>query len=165
MAKSRVKRYEVKIANTDNGTLTSNLGTGSLFFPMLTISGGSNIIVWNNTFEGNQGASALSLANVTNASLAGNWISDNGYGVAVDGANGLNITANSLVRNHVGLSLGPGSPNGIFNGLIYHNNFVDNGQHQTFFMSPAVTAFDNGYPSRCNYWSDYRGVDKCSGPQ
>src|SRR5260370_42544843 len=137
MAKSRVKRYEVKIANTDNGTLTSNLGTGSLFFPMLTISGGSNIIVWNNTFEGNQGASALSLANVTNASLAGNWISDNGYGVAVDGANGLNITANNLVRNYVGLSLDPGSPNGIFNPLIYHQNFLHLDQHSTSIIPPS----------------------------
>jgi hypothetical protein len=165
MSRNSFNRTAVTISNTHNVTLTSNLSTGVSAFSMLTISGGSNISVWNNTFEGDQGGTALSLANVTNASLAGNWISDNGYGVAVDGANGLNMTANNLVRNGWGLRLGPGSPNGIFNGVIYHNNFVDSSGYQAVFFPPVVTAFDNGYPSGGNFWSDYRGVDKCSGLQ
>ncbi len=153
---------DVSISDTDNVTVTGNLGHGSTFSPSVTISGGTGISVWNNTFERNAGA--LSLVDVINATVAANWLSDNGNGIVVSGANGLNITANNLVRNGQGLSLDGGDLNGIFNSIIYHNNFVDNSRYQAVYYPPLVAVFDNGYPSGGNYWSDYRGFDNCSGP-
>jgi len=46
--------------------------------------------------------------------------------------------------------------------LVYHNNFVGNGCH-VCGSDPRVT-WDNGYPSGGNFYSDYTGVDNCSGP-
>ena len=164
MSTNRFNGTTVSIFDTDNVTLTSNLGIGGQSSPMVIISGGSGISVSNNTLEGDTGT-ALNLVDVTNATLAGNWVSDSGNGIVVSGANGLNITANNLVRNGVGLTLDLGSLNGIFNSVIYHNNFVDNSQHQAAYWPQVAAAFDNGYPSGGNYWSDYVAIDSCSGPQ
>jgi parallel beta-helix repeat protein len=51
------------------------------------------------------------------------------------------------------LSMGP--------NVIYHNNFFS-GKVQG---APQIqNQLDNGYPSGGNYWSDYAGLDLCSGP-
>ena len=164
MTGNDLNRTSVSISNTDNVTLAGNLGTGGASSSIVAISAGSGIFVSNNTLEGSTGA-ALSLVNVVNATVAGNWVSDSANGVVVSGSNGLNITANNIVRNELGLTLDLGSLNGIFNGVIYHNNFVDNSQHQAAYYPQVVTAFDDGYPWGGNFWSDYRAIDNCSGPQ
>ncbi len=164
MTGNDLNRTSVSISNTDNVTLAGNLGTGGTSSSIVAISAGSGIFVSNNTLGGSTGA-ALSLVNVVNATVAGNWVSDSANGVVVSGSNGLNITANNIVRNELGLTLDLGSLNGIFNGVIYHNNFVDNSQHQAAYYPQVVTAFDDGYPSGGNFWSDYRAIDNCSGPQ
>src|SRR5437667_7805886 len=46
---------------------------------------------------------------------------------------------------------------------IYHNNFIQN-DSQAYQSNTGIT-WDNGYPSGGNYWSNYAGVDNCSGPQ
>ena len=51
------------------------------------------------------------------------------------------------------LSMGP--------NVIYHNNFFS-GKVQG--ASQIQNQLDNGYPSGGNYWSDYAGLDLCSGP-
>jgi hypothetical protein len=160
-------RTMVSISNTDNVTLAGNLGTGgsSSSTSIVAISAGSGIFVSNNTLEGSTEATALSLVDVVNATVAGNWISDSKNGVVVSGANGLNITANNIVRNGLGLYLDLGGLNGIFNAVVYHNNFVENSQSQAAYYLQVVTAFDDGYPSGGNFWSDYRAIDNCSGPQ
>src|SRR6267378_3504177 len=47
---------------------------------------------------------------------------------------------------------------------IYHNNLVNNSV-QASDDNPGKNQWDYGYPSGGNYWSDYTGVDSCSGPQ
>ena len=156
---------EVSVSDSVNVTVTGNLGNGGNYNPLITVSGCSGISISNNTLESNVGGAALNLVDVIDATVAGNWVSDNGNGIVVSGANGLNVTANSILRNWVGLTLNVGSLNGIFNSAIYHNNFVDNSQHQAAYWPYVVASFDNGYPSGGNYWSDYVAVDTCSGPQ
>jgi parallel beta-helix repeat protein len=53
---------------------------------------------------------------------------------------------------------------------IYGNNFINN-EPQVYDFSwyntnlpSSVNFWDNGYPFGGNYWSDYSGVDVCSGP-
>jgi hypothetical protein len=50
---------------------------------------------------------------------------------------------------------------GIFcssSNTLYHNNFVNN-TNQVVVENSGVNAWDNGYPSGGNYWSDYNGTD------
>ena len=45
---------------------------------------------------------------------------------------------------------------------IYHNNFVNNIKQlnlKQVDIENSVNAWDDGYPSGGNYWSDYTGVD------
>lgn len=107
----------------------------------------------------------LTLDSVANVLVEGNWISGSyQYGIGVSAANGLNLTANTVIYNAVGILLGS-RLNGpaIYNTIVYHNNFVYNTRDQAEYYSGVVLKMDNGYPSGGNYWSDYTGVDKCSG--
>jgi hypothetical protein len=49
-----------------------------------------------------------------------------------------------------------------YNDTICHNNFLGNTNQLNIYDSTG--AWDNGYPSGGNYWSDYAGVDAYSGP-
>lgn len=46
---------------------------------------------------------------------------------------------------------------------IYHNNFVSNA-NQASDLYGTRNEWDDGYPSGGNYWSDYTGPDRFSGP-
>jgi len=48
--------------------------------------------------------------------------------------------------------------------LFYHNNFVNNTQEVSLATPNLNLTWDDGYPSGGNYWSDYNGTDKFSGP-
>jgi hypothetical protein len=62
-----------------------------------------------------------------------------------------------IVGNNIGISFVEDQ-----NNLIYHNNFESNGVSANFWTFSArveINAWDNGYPSGGNYWSDYTGED------
>jgi parallel beta-helix repeat protein len=63
------------------------------------------------------------------------------------------ISGNNLSDNFVGIWLYCSS-----NTKIFHNNFNDN-IRQTKIDPDGYNAWDDGYPSGGNYWSDYIGVD------
>lgn len=67
------------------------------------------------------------------------------------------ITNNTIVGNQNGISLWV-----CFNCRIDHNVLLSNGQQA--WDDRSGNQWDNGYPSGGNYWSDYTGVDNCSGP-
>lgn len=46
---------------------------------------------------------------------------------------------------------------------VYHNDIVNN-EVQAIDRSGIANEWDSGYPAGGNYWSDYGGIDKCSGP-
>jgi hypothetical protein len=48
--------------------------------------------------------------------------------------------------------------------VIYHNNFVGNTIQASVDSASVSNAWDNGYPSGGNYWSDYNGTDLYNGP-
>jgi parallel beta-helix repeat protein len=98
--------------------------------------------------------------------ITGNLISGNGYGVSIGtlccSSFGDKIVGNQIEKNNIGVFIDTTccSPN-----MVYHNNFVENkfqmSEDSSFGPTPM---YDNGYPSGGNYWSDYKGVDNCSGP-
>jgi hypothetical protein len=68
-----------------------------------------------------------------------------------------NISANHISNNYYGMNCFSSQENWIF-----HNNFVANTNQTSSDGLP--NAWDNGYPSGGNYWSDYIGTDVYSGP-
>ncbi|MGB9135118.1 MAG: NosD domain-containing protein, partial [Candidatus Bathyarchaeia archaeon] len=107
-----------------------------------------------------------------------------GDGVYVDWGFGLKISNNVIHNNTVGLYAEIGgtfeycevvgnnftanTAFGIFDyaqysrgNRIYFNNFI--GNSASAFALPRKNVWDNGYPLRSNYWSDYEGEDTYRG--
>lgn len=139
--------------------IASSQGTG------VRADGGVNLILSGNRIKDN--GAGVELHSVTQALVQGNWISGSQRaGISVLSGNGFNVTANTLIYNGAGISFGIDYNGGfVYNAIVYHNNLVYNLVDQADHSEGIVPAWDNGYPSGGNYWSDYTGVDNCSGPQ
>jgi parallel beta-helix repeat protein len=110
-------------------------------------------------------------------SIAGNRISSNSYGIVLEA----NTTNNEIVGNTIekninsGMRLYLADKNLVFDneigynyrGLdfnwantnnIYGNNFLWN-TIQSFTDAYSLNSWDQGYPKRGNYWTDYNGSD------
>ena len=124
--------------------------------------------------------------------LRNNIISDNKYGIVLEGCRNVTILQNDIINNTergIELTADPrqaiefrGSHNnliccndivgnevGIYllgeNNKFYHNNFLNNSENvQVYHVSYYENDWDNGYPSGGNYWGDYNGTDLFSGP-
>jgi len=88
----------------------------------------------------------------------------NGIGVLVGvsfniSPTNIRIFENNVTQAHPGISLQSAT-----NVTIYHNNLFGNTVQATD-DKPGSNRWDNGYPSGGNFWSDYQGVDNCSGPR
>ena len=94
----------------------------------------------------------ISGTTVANCSRVGSY---NGIILSDSGNN--TIMCNTISDNRWSIRLVSSSDNS-----IYHNNFID-GTSQVY-NSGSSNSWDDGYPSGGNYWSDYTGLDNCSGP-
>ena len=106
----------------------------------------------------------ISLGSVSNLSITGNRIAANGdYGIIMGYGSNATIANNVVTSNRVGIHLyGPAflGPRGV---LVRHNAILTNAA-QAFDDQGLSNAWDDGYPSGGNFWSDYTGVDNCRGP-
>ena len=115
----------------------------------------NNVIV--NNFVASSGAHNIILSYSSNNTLRANNVSSLSYrGVHLSVSNNNTITENTL-RSWRGITLA-----GSHYNKIFHNN-MQNGYLQASDNS-ELNQWDDGYPSGGNYWSDYNGVDNCSGP-
>jgi nitrous oxidase accessory protein NosD len=96
-----------------------------------------------------------------NVTISKNSISNCYFGIdVINGSKNVTITGNNIANNQIGAQAIAGSSL-LQNVLFYRNNFINNAA-----QAPSDNAaFDDGYPIGGNYWSDYQGVDHCSGPQ
>jgi parallel beta-helix repeat protein len=70
------------------------------------------------------------------------------------------VSCNTISLNRFGVGLYYSS-----NNTFYHNNFIDNQEQVEYRGYPTPSnAWDDGYPSGGNYWSNYNGTDLFSGP-
>ena len=99
----------------------------------------SAIMIWSdgNSIFGN---------NIMNNEI-GIYILDHGYNM---------VTGNDITDNYQGIKIW-GFYEHPTNNTIYHNNLVNNTEQVR--SDDATNAWDNGYPSGGNYWSDYEGAD------
>jgi parallel beta-helix repeat protein len=105
----------------------------------------------NTIIDGGGVGNALTITtdyvNVTGFTIR-NGSTDDNDGISVDGANYCNISGNNITNNDDGIYLYSSSSNRIF-----HNNFVNN--NAQVYSNGSANAWDDGYPSGGNYWSDY----------
>src|SRR6266699_2866942 len=124
-----------KIVNISNNTLAPTYYRYPYTPPLLKVSFSSDLTVSGNNLS--NAITAVSILNSSNATITGNTLQSNAQGLI------LNNTANIQV---------------------FHNNFLNN-DLQAQDTNSTQNVWDNGYPSGGNFWSDYTGVDNCSGPQ
>jgi parallel beta-helix repeat protein len=96
----------------------------------------------------------------SNNTLSRNTIANcSSSGVVVDlGSSDNTISENNIMNNTQGVWLIAASDN-----KFYHNNFIDNTQQVHISMSGYANAWDDGYPSGGNYWTDYTDADLYNG--
>src|SRR6266581_1823524 len=127
----------------------------------VTNSGGNGLMICNNTITQND--VGISLESSRGLYVSGNTIDGNGIGVIAYSPYLGNSGSTAIVQNEI-------SNNGkgvilhfTFDIVVYHNNLVNN-YIQAIDTNSTANSWDNCYPSGGNYWSDYNGVDNCSGP-
>jgi parallel beta-helix repeat protein len=102
--------------------------------------------------------------------ISDNTIIGNDAGIACENAWYNDFIGNKVVNNLYGISLNTQLSYGTFPAFgnrFYHNNMVGNSYQVNglaALLGEWYNYWDNGYPSGGNYWSDYYGVDKKSGP-
>ena len=128
-------------------------------------SGGEGVRMWvsaNVTISGNDfseyrtGIRSFHSANIT--ITRNNILSSEYAGIRFQDGDDVAITGNNIAGSERGIALEYSSK-----VLIHHNNLINN-TLQAYDDLGAENSWDNGYPSGGNYWSDYEGVDNCSGP-
>jgi parallel beta-helix repeat protein len=98
----------------------------------------------------------LIFANCRDVTAADLQIGEAAIGALLAFVDGGTVTGNAFSSSTYGVYVT--SSTGI---LVHGNDFVDNA-HQAH--DDRVNSWDNGYPSGGNRWSDYQGIDRCSGP-
>jgi len=117
---------------------------------------------WNvikaNTITNNNGNGIVLTESHTNT-LEDNVMANQGTGISFTHAANNTIKNNLIANNQKGISLWGYHTSGNF---FFHNNFINN-THQASGEYISFNAWDDGYPSGGNYWSDYISVDAKSG--
>ena len=116
----------------------------------------SNVTIVNNTFPDND--FNVDLTNSVDVLIRNNTVATStADGITITGGARLTVEENNITGNGGGV-LAVGTT-GL---LVRHNAFWGNLPQAA--DNAGANAWDDGYPSGGNYWSDYAGVDTCSGP-
>ena len=87
------------------------------------------------------------------------FISHSNYGIMFFNVTNGEVSNSTLYQNSHGLFLLYSN-----DSIVFDNNFVGNTvQANDTGAVPNYNSWDNGYGGGGNYWSDYLGVDRCSG--
>jgi parallel beta-helix repeat protein len=122
------------------------------------LTGGYNCSISGNNADSNE-LYGTELTNSYICSVLENSMKFNvRYGIVLEETQNCSFFGNNIIGN----ILGGVYNSGAINNTFYHNNFIHNGppyskQIETDYYSK--NAWDDGYPSGGNYWSDYAGVD------
>ncbi|MFQ5909972.1 MAG: NosD domain-containing protein [Thermoplasmata archaeon] len=147
------------LLSTANGTTITGNVISSNHKDGITIMFSNNNTVVNNTVMRNWELGIL-LYDSANNTLADNNVSNNHDAVGLLYSSGNTIKENTFSDHLQGVSLWDSD-----NNSVYHNNFINNfiNNSQHAHDDTGANEWDDGYPNGGNYWSDYSGVDNCSG--
>ena len=178
---SGIELYSTSYCNITENIVTKN-NHGILLYHSTNNTISRNTIVANN-------GSAIEFIWSSNNTAFRNKIRDNdesGLLLTIDPSNNTlcsdnnTIRRNEIVNNYDGISLELSSGNSVYENtlglnsrcglfvynssgsLIHHNNFANNTTQ--VLTENSANAWDDGYPSGGNYWTDHNGTDLFSGP-
>jgi parallel beta-helix repeat protein len=115
----------------------------------ISLSGRKNVTIKN--MEIKAAFYGIDLYSSSYNSIVGNNITNNTRGIFLYSSSYNSIVGNNITNNHYGIDLSGSSDN-----KFYHNNLIDNTQQVYVYY---FNAWDDGYLSGGNYWSDYTGID------
>jgi len=147
--------------SSNHNSISGNNITASNGNGICLNSSSKNSVCRNNLTSNRNG---ISLKWSSENSIGGNSMVNKNYGVWLMESSNSSIYGNSITYGEYGVGFWNSSDN-----KFYHNNFV-NSTHQINDYSwdnpwifPSINAWDDGYPSGGNYWSNYTGIDEKSG--
>jgi len=155
----------IDLRESSDNTISGNTAEYNIVNIMLYHHCNGNIVDGNLASKGIAGITLSEES--SNNIIINNTVSENtkilGIGIVLESSSGDNVIAGNNIRsNAYGISMSsslfPCNTN-----TIYHNNFINN-TTPVMFIGSHSNAWDNGYPSGGNYWSDYAGVDLFRGP-
>ncbi|MEE9489611.1 MAG: Ig-like domain-containing protein, partial [Thermoplasmata archaeon] len=169
----------ISLAYSDNNTVTGNRVVES--YTAITLRYSDNNTIEDNDLSNNTGEGLYTYLSLNNTiagnratnnrdgifiqtysdwnTIVGNVASDNEHrGIYQFASRNNTVTSNTVANNgHTGIMLTRSN-----HTLVYHNNLLNNtAQAEDGYFT---NQWDDGYPSGGNYWSDYSGIDNCSGP-
>ena len=161
-----------------NVTISGNSIRADTSGNVLGVKGSSNVSILNNTILMNglppigapwAPSNGIVLSSSGNVKISQNSVYDAACSahspaesMIVGGTTNVQISGNNITSSY---SCGSGIVLQSATGsLVYHNNLVNNSV-QASDDNPGKNQWDNGYPSGGNFYSNYTGVDYCSGPQ
>jgi len=166
--------YRIFFVESSGNTVSGNNVAANHSNGILIIEYSKNNIISRNNITQNESI-GIALSTSSNNTVSGNNIANNGNcGIGLywssnnNSVSGNNITANEFAgilffqssnntvsgnnianNGNYGLLLNMSS-----NNKFYHNHFTDN-PNQVYVEVNSTNAWDDGYPSGGNYWSDY----------
>jgi parallel beta-helix repeat protein len=168
----------ISLFHSNNNTFTNNTSSWNLGSGITLQESNNNAIIGNNASSSSRWG--FSLFHSNRNSISGNTASENKKGVYLESSEHNTITHNIFNRNQMhGIELQSSRNSfianntirsnkvigiGLYNSdsnTIYHNNIIENSDQA---VDSRFNSWDIGYQSGGNYWSDYAGVDKRSGP-
>jgi parallel beta-helix repeat protein len=96
----------------------------------------------------------IQLINVTNTIVTHNSVNSNSLAGIEDSGTNITITLNNISNNSWSTAIDPSTQS----THAYHNNFIYDD-----VVADRGGVWDNSYPSGGNFWTDYTGIDHCSG--
>jgi parallel beta-helix repeat protein len=113
----------------------------------ITLYDSSDIFIWSNNVTNN--SMGVFLQESFNIAFYSNNINRSGdSGIVLIPASNVSIHSNNITNSEYGMWIKESS-----NNVIYHNRFINNTHH--VYTSDSTNAWDDGYPSGGNYWSDH----------
>jgi hypothetical protein len=155
----------IMITSWNQGILIDNASDCKIYNNIMSLLSSNGIVVQgasavNNQVYGNMFQNSAVAVDVSSSSTSNN-VSKNiiclsNIALKIEGSQNI-VCENMILNDQVGLSIVNSNGN-----VVYHNDFVNNTVQVTVSASTG-NAWDNGYPSGGNYWSDHTGPDEYSG--
>ena len=138
------------LANTNDSRITDNNITASSNYGIYVSNSSGNVLSGNN-ITANDAYGIFAYSSNNNTFSDNIATSDYGGGIALDNSS-RNIVSENYLASNTGGGVDLFSSSG---NRIFHNDFLNN-VPQAQASSDSSNAWDDGYPSGGNYWSNYQ---------